>query len=34
MLTLMSIEHEMLRKLDFSEIIDEFAKIKSRKKPI
>ena len=27
MLTLMSIEHEMLRKLDFSEMIDELAKI-------
>ena len=31
MFTLTSIEHEMLRKLDFSKMIDEFANKKSRK---
>ena len=30
-LTVMSIEHELLRKIDISSIINEFARAKSRK---
>jgi hypothetical protein len=30
-LTLMSLEHEVLRKIDLTELIDKFTKIKARK---
>ena len=32
-LTLMSLEHEVLREIDFTELIDKFPKIKARKMP-
>jgi hypothetical protein len=33
-LTLMSLEHEVLREIELRELIDKFAKVKSRKIPI
>uniref|UniRef100_H3A5Q3 TTF-type domain-containing protein n=1 Tax=Latimeria chalumnae TaxID=7897 RepID=H3A5Q3_LATCH len=34
MLTLMSIEHEILRTIDFSDLINDFAERKARKRPL
>ena len=33
-LTLMSLEHEVLREIELRELVDKFAKVKSRKIPI
>ena len=33
-LLLMSLEHELLREIDLTELIDKFAKIKARKMPL
>ena len=33
-LLLMSLEHEVLREIDLTELIDKFAKIKTRKMPL
>ena len=33
-LTLMSLEHEVLREIELTELIDNFAKVKARKMPV
>jgi hypothetical protein len=34
MLSLMSIENEVLRAVDFTELINEFSTVKARKQPL
>jgi len=33
-LTLMSLDHEVLREIELTELIDNFAKLKARKMPV
>jgi len=33
-LTLMSLDHEVLREIELTELIDNFAKVKARKMPV